>query len=67
MTYPRDGHPPDSYNTMDVPNYFLNSYSGFVPLDETKPKEVILPLTRQTVDLGEANYFYNITVENDEH
>ncbi|KAJ0183153.1 hypothetical protein K1T71_001129 [Dendrolimus kikuchii] len=68
MTYTRDARPPNSHNMMDVPNYFPNSYSGPAPLvDETKPKQIILPLTSQAVDLGETNNFYNVVVESDAH
>lgn len=65
-TYVRDGKPPVKDNMKDVPNYYPNSHSGPMPyVDETRPKETLLVLERNSVDLGPTADFYNNVLVND--
>ncbi|XP_047991428.1 peroxisomal catalase 1-like [Leguminivora glycinivorella] len=61
--YNRDGHPPVRDNMKDAPNYYPNSFNGPVPyVDVSHPKERISIKSTQSIDLGEAAYFYNTYV-----
>ncbi|KAJ2950956.1 hypothetical protein O0L34_g5331 [Tuta absoluta] len=58
--YQRDGHPPIWDNMRDAPNYYPNSFHGPIAfVDEDRPKENLMLLQTNAVDLQEAHDFYN--------
>ncbi|KAM3963072.1 catalase-like [Aphomia sociella] len=60
-TYNRDGVPPVRHNMKDAPNYYPNSFHGPVPVvDGSRPKDRLVVLESNAVDLQPHSEFYNI-------
>lgn len=67
-TYNRDGKPPLNENMDDTPNYYPNSFNGPVPyVDDIRPKNKLIILESNAVDLQPAADFYNAYVKEDAH
>nr|XP_021185337.2 peroxisomal catalase 1 [Helicoverpa armigera] len=67
-TYIRDGTPPTRLNMKNAPNYWPNSFNGPIPyVDEKRPREKLLVLESNAVDLQPLNYFYNHILEDEAH
>lgn len=64
--YLRNSVPPVLENMKDAPIYYLNSFNGPMPyVDTSAPKEKVLILQSNAVDLGNAAYFYNHVLRNE--
>lgn len=65
-TYNRDSVAPIRSNMKDAPTYYPNSFSGPIPyVDESKPKEQLVLVQNNAVDLQHPADFYNKILNSD--
>lgn len=67
-SYIINGVPPVLDNMKDAPNYYPNSFNGPMPyIEENRPRDRIIILQKNAVDLQPPADYYNEIVESDAH